>query len=598
MEVTRKNFQSVLPQVEKAIAEADFICVDTEFSGLHASSSFHISPLDTPEERYQKLRKGSSDFLVFQVGVCTFCYDEENSKYETRPFNFYVFPRPHSRAAPDCRFLCQSSSIDFLASQDFDFNKTFKEGIPYLTSTQESQLRDSLEERNKQYNHFSSPAFVTPDSGAEAVTTKGPINIPEEHKDFIDGICNTVQEFLDKEGEETLPLPPCNGFIRKLIYQTVRQRFQSGVHLAAKTDEKKQRYIMVTRIKTEDDMKKKEEEKQAAELAEIEEAIGFSKVIRLISQAGKLIIGHNMFLDVIHLLHRFCSPLPENYEEFKALTKCVFPKILDTKLMANTSPCKEVVLSSVLGDLLKQISFTPFKKPEVVIPEDFPQYKLDDSNLHEAAYDAYITGICFTALSDYLGSLQDPPVTHVSSDAPLVKPFINKLFLMRIPDIPYLDLTAEDVLPNREHVFHVTFPKEWKAPNLYQLFSPFGNVGINWIDDISAFVSLYKKDQASSVMSTLCKRDSPYKIMTFELFKYGMPERDSKKRPHPVDSSEEEPKKKKHLNVDAPVFVSRSRSITPPTPEENGEKMEEDNLAPDSTSETKTEQKMFEEPAW
>lgn len=39
-----------------------------------------------------------------------------------------------------------------------------------------------------------------------------------------------------------------------------------------------------------------------------------------------------------------------------------------------------------------------------VIPENFPQYKLDDSNLHEAAYDAYITGICFTAMSNFLGS--------------------------------------------------------------------------------------------------------------------------------------------------------------------------------------------------
>lgn len=61
-------------------------------------------------------------------------------------------------------------------------------GIPFITSTQESELRDLMEERHKQYKQFSSPAFVTPDSGAEAVTTKGPINVPEEHKDFIEGI--------------------------------------------------------------------------------------------------------------------------------------------------------------------------------------------------------------------------------------------------------------------------------------------------------------------------------------------------------------------------------------------------------------------------
>lgn len=76
-------------------------------------------------------------------------------------------------------------------------------GIPYLTSTQESELRDFLEERHKQYTQFSSPAFVTPDSGAEAVTTKGPIEIPEEHKEFIEGIWlviyapNTLQSHRD-----------------------------------------------------------------------------------------------------------------------------------------------------------------------------------------------------------------------------------------------------------------------------------------------------------------------------------------------------------------------------------------------------------------
>nr|XP_022318023.1 poly(A)-specific ribonuclease PARN-like isoform X1 [Crassostrea virginica] len=599
MEVTRKNFSSVLPEVEKAINEADFLSVDTEFSGLHASNSFHISPLDTPEERYHKLRKGSSDFLVFQVGLCTFCYDKENSTYEAKPFNFYVFPKPYSRAAPDCRFLCQSSSIDFLASQGFDFNKVFKEGIPYLTSMQESELRDFLEERHKQYTQFSSPAFVTPDSGAEAVTTKGPIEIPEEHKEFIEGICNNIQEFLDKEGEESLSLPSCNGFVRKLIYQTVRQRFQSRVHLGAKTNEKKQRLIVVTRIKSEDEMKKKELEKQSTELAELEDAVGFSKVIRLISQSGKLVVGHNMFMDLVHLLHRFCSKLPENYQEFKAMAKCVFPKILDTKLMANTTPCKELLPSSVLGDLLKHIYSPPFKKPEVVIPENFPRYDIDDSNLHEAAYDAYITGICFTGMSSFLGGLQKPPLSYVPPDAPVVKPFTNKLFLMRVADVPYLDLEGDDVLPSRDHVFHITFPKEWKASDLYQLFSPFGNINITWLDDISAYVSLYKRDQSSTVMSTLCKRDARYKILTYELFKNGFKDKESRKRSHAPESTEEEPKKKKPLNVDAPVFVSRSRSVTPPMPEENGNKAEEEKMAADSTSEQQpNEQKMFEVPAW
>ena len=30
------------------------------------------------------------------------------------------------------------------------------------------------------------------------------------------------------------------------------------------------------------------------------------------------------------------------------------------------------------------------------------------------------------------------------------------------------------VQPKRDHVLHVTFPKEWKTSDLYQLFSAFG----------------------------------------------------------------------------------------------------------------------------
>ena len=41
--------------------------------------------------------------------------------YEARTFNFFLFPAP--RGDFDARFSCQASSLAFLASQGFDFNK-------------------------------------------------------------------------------------------------------------------------------------------------------------------------------------------------------------------------------------------------------------------------------------------------------------------------------------------------------------------------------------------------------------------------------------------------------------------------------------------
>lgn len=71
------------------------------------------------------------------------------NRYNHQSYNFYVFPRGNNRLAPDCRFMCQASSIMFLSSQGFDFNKLFKSGIPYLTTTEEEKMVKRLDERRK-----------------------------------------------------------------------------------------------------------------------------------------------------------------------------------------------------------------------------------------------------------------------------------------------------------------------------------------------------------------------------------------------------------------------------------------------------------------
>lgn len=45
------------------------------------------------------------------------------------------------------------------------------------------------------------------------------------------------------------------------------------------------------------------------------------------------------------------------------------------------------------------------------------------------------------------------------------------------------------VQPKRDHVLHVTFPKEWKTSDLYQLFSAFGEFVIRQIC-MQAFAAL------------------------------------------------------------------------------------------------------------
>uniref|UniRef100_A0A8C2WEL9 Poly(A)-specific ribonuclease PARN n=1 Tax=Cyclopterus lumpus TaxID=8103 RepID=A0A8C2WEL9_CYCLU len=459
MEVTRRNFKESLNAVYSALEEADFLAIDGEFSGISdgPNVSALTNGLDTPEERY------SNNLLI--IFLCSHI-----CRYITKPFNFYVFPKPFNRTSPDLKFICQSSSIDFLASQGFDFNKVFCQGIPYLNQEEEVQLREQSEERRHQHaNGVGTPSFISPSS-------KGPAHVPEEHKDFINRVIGKVDALLTNS-EKSLDLDPCTGLF-------AFHRFPKGIHVETVETEKKERYIQVIKVDDEE-RKRREQQKREREMLfilypqqeELNDAVGFSRVIHAISKSGKLVVGHNMLLDVMHTIHQFYCPL-----------------LLDTKLMASTLPFKELITNTSLAELEKQVKESPFKSPQVETAEGFHSYDTAQQQLHEAGYDAYITGLCFVSMANYLGNLS--------------RSLTSKRY------IPYLNVTGPDLQPKRDHVLFVTFPKEWKTSDLYQLFSAFGNIQVSWLDDTSAFVSLSQTDQVQIAMNTSRYAES-YRIQTY-----------------------------------------------------------------------------------
>ena len=66
----------------------------------------------------------------------------------------------------------------------------------------------------------------------------------------------------------------------------------------------------------------------------IQDLKGFSKVIRLIIDHKKPLIGHNCLFDVVRIYHQFVDDLPANYKDFKRAFHAVFPEIYDTKHLA------------------------------------------------------------------------------------------------------------------------------------------------------------------------------------------------------------------------------------------------------------------------
>lgn len=599
MEILRKSFHESLSVVSEAIDSASFLAIDAEFSGLNVKWGVQNS-FDTPQERYLKLKEGSKDFIIIQFGLCTFAWDNKLELFIAKPFNFYIFPKVWNRQCPDVRFLCQSSSIDFLTEHNFDFNKLFYEGISYLRPHDEQKLRDHFISRNTQ-DSFTSTSLTSPDSTSEAnrgSSQKALKIVPPEHRDFVERACESIQEMLkDPEGKIT-QVPPCNGYLRKLIYQTAKQRFKAGIHMEAAMNENKERFIVITKV-NEDEKKKLEDEKQAKEDELIENAVGFSQVVKMISQSGKVMVGHNMFLDLIHTIDQFLCPLPEYLEDFKGTISAVFPKLVDTKVMANTQPFRDLIPSSVLADLAKHVSNKPFQKAAVKFDEKFSRYGESDEKPHEAAYDAYITGLSFISMANYLGSFQEPPRVNVSPDSSLVAPFLNKIFVMRMEDIPYLNLAGPDLSPSRDHVFYLTFPSEWKQGDILDLFNDFGFVYISWINSTSAFVSLARRENAHQVLDKLDFEGESYTIVSYaEHTKqleamYG----------ESIEYKRETPLKRRRqmemsvYKTSSPLEVQANKSKESPSSElEDGEIVDDEESPEPAKKKMKKDDRVFEEP--
>uniref|UniRef100_A0A8B9FYC0 Poly(A)-specific ribonuclease PARN n=1 Tax=Amazona collaria TaxID=241587 RepID=A0A8B9FYC0_9PSIT len=528
MEVTRSNFKDNLNKVYEAIEESDFLAIDGEFSGISdgPSVSALTNGFDTPEERYQKLKK--------------------------------------------------SSSIDFLANQGFDFNKVFRNGIPYLNQEEERQLREQYDEKRSQANGAGSLSYISPNA------TKCPVTIPEDQKKFIEKVVEQIEDLLKNEENESLELEPCTGLVSEITHLLKKKNLFWPYRIGGVIKKKKlftwERYIVISKV-NEEERKRREQQKQAKEQEELNDAVGFSRVIHAIANSGKLVIGHNMLLDVMHTIHQFYCPLPDvsnlltaisrliHQNIFEDLAKLAFfrfnlfsyyfvSRLLDTKLMASTQPFKEIINNTSLAELEKRLKEVPFSSPKVESADGFPSYDTASEQLHEAGYDAYITGLCFISMANFLGSFLSPPKNHVSARSKLIEPFFNKLFLMRVMDIPYLNLEGPDLQPKRDHVLHVTFPKEWKTSDLYQLFSAFGNIQVSWIDDTSAFVSLSKPEQVQIAVNTSRYAES-YRIQTYAEYVEKKHEDKRAKRKCTEDSWKE--MERKRLKTQCTSYVSQSR---------------------------------------
>lgn len=392
MDVTRSNLCHTLPLIEHAVANCDFVSIDEEFSGLRKGRGGHM--FDLQSERYRKMRDASTGYSIIQFGMTCFRRTDRRQDgqqvFQYQSFNIFIFPYK-VQGLPrhlERNVEMQASAVSFLRSHGFDFNRLFDEGISYLTLKEETECQQALLENDQRTNQY------------VAV-------VPDELRDFVNETVNQVDSFLEEEEDQRLDLPPCTAFKRKLVYQALSgDKYRSRLSIESLPVSATSRDFFLSITKSTADTKR---EKANAILTE---ASGFSRILQIISKCKKPVVGHNLFLDIMHIIAQFLTDLPDTYEEFKDVVHSMFPHLYDTKYIASTLALKKLITSSTLEDLRETLSHPPFKP--VIVQEVQSSESMEhsdertNSKYHQAGYDSFITGHCFILMNNFLQQSLSP----------------------------------------------------------------------------------------------------------------------------------------------------------------------------------------------
>ena len=114
-------------------------------------------------------------------------------------------------------FSVQTSSLQFLVNNGFDFNKLIIDGISYLNVSEEKVCRETI----KSQNEVKQAIDKSPVSATSATT--------EEDKQFVVDVIAKVTDFMADDERQTLDLSPCNAFKKtsdlRVTQESKLQRF-------------------------------------------------------------------------------------------------------------------------------------------------------------------------------------------------------------------------------------------------------------------------------------------------------------------------------------------------------------------------------------
>eukprot|EP00825_Cyclidium_porcatum_P038403 TRINITY_DN4450_c0_g1_i2.p1 TRINITY_DN4450_c0_g1~~TRINITY_DN4450_c0_g1_i2.p1 ORF type:complete len:337 (+),score=79.34 TRINITY_DN4450_c0_g1_i2:184-1194(+) len=153
---------------------------------------------------------------------------------------------------------------------------------------------------------------------------------------------------------------------------------------------------------------------------QLENYLGFTKILEFISKSKVPIIGHNCFMDCLFLYDSFIKPLVSDrnnpqqrasfneYIEWKQEFNKFFSKLYDTKFISNQFFNNVFMGQTTLEQIKDKIieCGDKFKPVNINLNKGYESYDFLDKNqqtkLHEAGFDSYLTAWVFLRMTSQL----------------------------------------------------------------------------------------------------------------------------------------------------------------------------------------------------
>jgi poly(A)-specific ribonuclease len=386
MNVDRHNFPLQLLNILEAIADADFIAIDFEFSGVASNNSRRSGrTIQTLQERYTEVKAAASTYQILQAGITTahqtVSKNEDGSKHSTsdqtfelRTYNIDLCPIVEDDLDIDRDFVLQSGAAEFLLANRFSFEKPFAQGVRYLSRAEEIDARQAAQNRQDR-SRFAEIQLRDDDTDALTFVDKVRKEVQEWQKEYRRPetlwILSRLVHWrkapqLTSSGRPS-PEHELTGFDKKLVHQLLRAEFpgliassRSSGMVITQIDHAREKQLAEARARKSNDyiniqigfrwvaealcggsinsinLKSLavDEEGNRTNFDFYESSRRHSDIIRKLEARKPTLVGHNAFGDLIYLYQNFLGDLPDTVEAFGSLVRGMFPIVVDTKYMA------------------------------------------------------------------------------------------------------------------------------------------------------------------------------------------------------------------------------------------------------------------------